>query len=192
MSFLRDGNTILRPTLTSASFIVIILHLVRCGPPPFPAPGYSPSKFHGGNCRMVLFNLLHRWKCRSQLSMPFILPHRHLALFAMTRPAFSFLQTTPPAGVPIIRVSFLPHTKLRSLLTLTSFNLSCRHLAPHGYHAPFCLHQLQDFSLLFIRTFEIARCHLRLRHLSLFSSLSSRGSYCGPLPFITSGLLPTT
>ena len=141
---------------------------------------------------MVPYNLPHHWKCRSRLSMPFILPHRHLALFALTRLAFSFLETATPAGVPIIRVSFLPYTKLQSLSTLTSFKLSCRHLAPHGYYAPFCLHQLQDFFLLFIRTFGIARCHLRLRHLSLFSSLSSRGSYCAPLPFITSGLLPTT
>ena len=81
VSLLRDRNTVLRPTLTSASFIVIILHLVKCGPPPFPAPGYSPSKFHGGrkhDCRMVPFSLPHHWKCCSRLSMPFILPHRHL------------------------------------------------------------------------------------------------------------------
>ena len=77
------------------------------------------------------------------------------------------------------------HTKLRSLSTLTSFNLSRRRFAPRWYHGPL---PAPTSGLL-------PTLHMNLRNGRMSpvdsDTLSSYGSYCAPLPFITS-VLPTT
>ena len=183
----REGNAVSQSTLMSASFTAIILRLVvlRLFRPQFT---FLQSSMVEGNMIVVPFNPPRHWKVSQPAINAFHSSSSSSCALCLDQAGLFFPTKRVPRPRRFYHQGFFPSTQKVS--TLTSFNLSCRHLAPRWYHSPFCLHQLQDF-LPFIRTFGIAGCRLRLRRLSLLSSLSSRGSYCALLPFITSGL-PTT